>query len=121
MLFQNTKELFGNHSKVLFYVIRKKERLVKHFPPRCPFRSFKSCHDAHLALAHRAIGPWCQSNCQVLDASDHGMVTADLPWSAPAPLRLGAHLTLYKSHAHPPSRVCSLEGRALLFCGTYCA
>ena len=42
------------------------------------------------------------------------VVTVDLP-------RPGAHLTLYKIHAHPPSRMCSLEGRELLFCSTHCA
>jgi hypothetical protein len=54
----------------------------------------------------------------VLAASDHGVVTVDLPQSAPAPLRSSVHMTLYKSHAHPPSRACSSEGRALLFCET---
>ena len=41
----------------------------------------------------------------LLAASDHGVVTVDLPRSARAPLRPGARLTLYKSHAHPPSCV----------------
>jgi len=50
-------------------------------------------------------------------ASDHSLVTVDLPRSAPAPLRSSARLTLYKSHAYLPSRMCSLEGRALLVCG----
>jgi len=48
--------------------------------------------------------------------------TADLPRSARAPLRSGAHLTLLRAMLiHPPPRVCSLEGRALLFCDNYCA
>jgi hypothetical protein len=62
-----------------------------------------------------------ESEPRLLAASDHGVVTVDIPRSARAPLRSGAHLTLYKSRAHPPSRAYSLEGRALLFCGTHCA
>ena len=92
-----------------------------------PHHTYKdTCHDSRTVFY---IPSWPDGDLSLpwlpitllLAASDHGVVTVDLPRSARAPLRSGAHLTLYMSHDHPPSRVCSLEGKALLFCGIHCA